>query len=97
VPEAELRRAVEGLSESAAQALLFDWPLWARPKQLAPPGDWRVWLILAGRGWGKTRTGAEWVRQQVEVHGRCRLALVAPTAADARDVIVEGESGLLAV
>lgn len=81
-----------------AQALLYDWAgLWARPKQLPPAGDWRVWLVLAGRGFGKTRLGAEWVRAQAEQHPGCRIALVGRTAADVRDVIVEGESGLLAV
>ncbi len=73
-----------------------EWEFWARPEQLQPEGDWRVWLYLAGRGAGKTRSGAEWVRAQVAL-GRRRIALVAPTAADARDVIVEGESGILAV
>lgn len=68
----------------------------ARPEQIEPPGSWRTWLILAGRGWGKTRTGAEWVRWRI-AHGAKRIALVAPTAADARDVMIEGESGLLAV
>ncbi len=74
------------------------WRGWkARPEQLAPEGDWRVWLILAGRGFGKTRSGAEWVREQVE-SGRCRrIALVAETAADARKVMVEGDSGILAI
>ena len=67
----------------------------ARDEQIPPPGEWRTWLLLAGRGFGKTRTGAEWVREQVWEYGRRRIALVAPTAADARDVIVEGESGLL--
>jgi phage terminase large subunit-like protein len=76
--------------------LRHDWRFWARPEQLPPPGDWRVWLYLAGRGSGKTRSGAEWTRAQVAA-GRRRIALVAPTAADARDVIVEGESGILAV
>lgn len=97
LPDHALREAVEGLSEDAARVLLWDWRLWARPEQVAPEGDWRVWLVLAGRGWGKTRTGAEWIREQVEVYGRRRVALVAPTAADARDVMVEGESGILAV
>ncbi len=69
----------------------------ARPAQLPPPGDWRVWLVLAGRGWGKSRTGAEWVRAQVNNRICGRLAAVAPTAADARDVMTEGESGILAV
>lgn len=69
----------------------------ARPDQLAPPGDWLVWLILAGRGWGKTRTGAEWVKDQALAHPGTRWAIVAPTYADARDTCVEGESGLLAI
>lgn len=78
-------------------ALLYLWSYWGRPEQLAPSGDWSTWLILSGRGWGKSRTGAEWVREQVE-SGRCkRLALVARTAADARDVMVEGDSGILKI
>ncbi|MEQ1888639.1 MAG: terminase family protein [Alphaproteobacteria bacterium] len=77
--------------------LMFDWPRWARPKQLAPPGNWAGWVILAGRGAGKTRTGAEWVRAMVESGRMGRLALVAETAADCRDVLVEGESGILSV
>lgn len=55
-----------------------------------------MWLIQAGRGWGKTRTGAEWVREQVE-SGKRRIALIGPTAADCRDVMVEGDSGILSV
>jgi len=76
--------------------LRFDWRFQGRPEQQAPEGNWRYWLILAGRGFGKTRAGAEWVRAQVQL-GRKRIALVAPTTADARDVMVEGESGLLNV
>ena len=68
-----------------------------RENQTPPPGDWRTWLIMAGRGFGKTRTGAEWVREEVMSGRARRVALVAPTAADVRDVMVEGESGLLAV
>lgn len=71
--------------------------MWARPDQLPPSGTWQRWLILAGRGWGKTRTGAEWVRDRALRDPGCRVALVARTAADVRDVIVEGESGILAV
>jgi phage terminase large subunit-like protein len=78
-----------------AVGMLNEWPVWARPEQLAPEGDWRVWLLLAGRGFGKTRSGAEWVREQVERHRARRIALVAPTARDARLVMVEGDSGLL--
>lgn len=72
------------------------WKHVRRPEQAAPPGDWSTWLVMAGRGFGKTRTGAEWVREQVMQHGAIRIALIGPTAADARDVMVEGESGLLA-
>lgn len=90
------------LTDETAAQLMHHWPFWARPSQIAPSGDWDGWLILAGRGFGKTRTGAEWVRSMVcgstplsgGKYGR--IALVAETAADARDVMVEGESGLLA-
>ena len=75
---------------------LLAWRRRARDEQLPPPGDWRTWLFLAGRGAGKTRSGAEWIHEQIQA-GRKRIALVAPTAADARDVMVEGESGILAV
>jgi phage terminase large subunit-like protein len=78
-----------------ADALQSDWRLKARPNQLAPSGDWVCWLILTGRGWGKTRCGAEWVHAQIRA-GCSRLAIIAPTAADVRDVAVEGESGILA-
>ena len=71
--------------------------MWARADQLPPPGAWSRWLVLAGRGWGKTRVGAEWVREKALTDPTARIALVARTAADVRDVLVEGESGLLAV
>lgn len=72
------------------------WRSLARPEQLPPEGDWRVWLIQAGRGFGKTRTGAEWVLEEVQAGRAKRIALIGPTAADVRDVMVEGESGILA-
>ncbi len=93
-------QGVERLSAMSAEekALLFyRWDQWARPAQMPPAGDWRIWLFVGGRGAGKTRAGAEWIRQQVESGACRRLALVAPTAADARDVMIEGESGLLEV
>jgi phage terminase large subunit-like protein len=81
-----------------ADALETSWPATARPNQLPPPGHWwQIWLLLAGRGFGKTRTLAEWVCQQTASGQASRIALVAATAADARDVLVEGESGILAV
>jgi phage terminase large subunit-like protein len=90
--------ALESLSEAQRVDLAYAWrELWARPKQLSPSGDWRTWLVLAGRGFGKTRLGVEWVREVAEAHPGWRIALVGRTAADVRDVIVEGESGLLSV
>ena len=83
----------EGRSPFAAiaDALEADWRAIARPEQLPPPGDWTIWLYLGGRGAGKTRAGAEAVREWIET-GICRrVALIAPTQGDARDVMVEGE------
>ena len=91
----ELAMLLSTLSDEEATALLYDWSLWARPQQLPPAGDWNTWLILAGRGFGKTRTGAEWVRMMAETSPNARIALLAPTAADTRDTMVLGESGLL--
>jgi len=89
--------ALASLTPEQRSRLRYNWPFWARANQLPPSGDWRTWLVLAGRGFGKTRTGAEFIRAGVEA-GECgRAALVAPTAADARDVMVEGESGILAI
>ena len=68
----------------------------ARAEQLPPGGDWRIWLILAGRGFGKTRAGAEWVRATAEACPEARIALVSATLAEARAVMVEGESGIIA-
>ena len=87
----------DSFAAQLADALEASWPAIARPNQLPPPGDWQVWLLLAGRGFGKTRTLAEWVCQQAASGRAGRIALVAATAADARDVLVEGQSGILAV
>jgi phage terminase large subunit-like protein len=88
------------LSNIDPELLQWDWRSWGRPEQLAPEGDdWNIWLVLAGRGFGKTRLAAEWVREQAKytTEGQRRFALVARTAADVRDVIVEGESGIINV
>jgi phage terminase large subunit-like protein len=82
------------LDNGRKERLLRDWRFWARPEQILPPGDWVYWLILAGRGAGKTRAGAEAVRRWVRTHRYVNL--VGATADDARDVMVLGESGLLA-
>ena len=78
------------------QAMLrYLWPAWARPDQLAPPGDWVTWLIMTGRGWGKNRTAGEWIRQGV--YGGVRLiALVGREPSMVRNQMIEHpESGLL--
>ena len=89
-----------GLTDSELYGLVFDWHSWARPNQLQPPefanGEKSDWLILAGRGYGKTRVGAETVRGWIKA-GFNRVNFIAPTADDLRDVMVEGESGILAV
>ena len=93
----DVRDQLARASKAAQARALYEWPLWARPNQLEPEGDHRYWLVLAGRGFGKTRAGVEWVRAQIE-SGRARRAIVvAPTAADCRDTIVEGPSGFLRV
>ena len=79
----------------ALEAEVYDWHGQARDNQLPPEGDWLVWLILAGRGFGKTRTGAEWVKSQAKPG--TRGALVGATLDDVRDTMVEGESGLMSV
>lgn len=71
------------------------WREIARPEQLPPAGEWLVWMYLAGRGAGKTRSAAEWVHEKAEQRPGCRIALVGRTPADVRDVMIEGESGLL--
>jgi len=95
--DATMQEVIESLSPSERRAVMYDWSVWRRPKQRTPAGGWRVWLILAGRGFGKTRTGAEFIREQVESGRASRIALVGATAADVRDTMIEGASGLLSV
>jgi phage terminase large subunit-like protein len=96
LPKEQRAAVLAELTPERLLALRHDWGFWARPEQLAPPGDWSVWLMLAGRGWGKTRSLVEWARTRALAEP-CRGAVVAATAADARDVLVEGESGFLHV
>jgi phage terminase large subunit-like protein len=97
MPEEERAQVLAGLDPDALQ---WDWSFWGRPEQQRPEGDdWNIWMYLAGRGAGKTRTASEWVREEAKYTntGQRRFALVARTAADVRDVIVEGESGIINV
>jgi predicted phage terminase large subunit-like protein len=90
-----------GLTPEMTHVLEYDWEFWGRPNQQEPPGNWSVWLAMAGRGFGKTRMGSEWVRSMMcgsspLTGGRVRhMALVAETAADARDVMVQSQGGIL--
>jgi predicted phage terminase large subunit-like protein len=95
LPDSALLALLEAEQERRRRARQYDWSLSGRPDQHLPEGDWRIWLVLAGRGWGKTRTGAEAVRSWSERFSR--ISLIAPTGDDAREIMVEGESGVLAV
>jgi phage terminase large subunit-like protein len=98
LPEAERQKWLASLTREQKASLRYQWrTFWARPEQLPPPEPWRVWLFQTARGVGKTRTGAETVRGWVEAGKATRVALVNDTAADVRDVQIEGPDGLLAV
>jgi phage terminase large subunit-like protein len=83
--------------QAAAITARAKWKATARPDQITPEGDWSTWVILAGRGWGKTRTGAEDAAWAGLSNPGWRIAVVAPTSADARDTCIEGDSGLINV
>lgn len=88
----------EVLEDVDPEALLYSWNVWARPSQMLPEGtDWSTAVVMAGRGWGKTRVGAEWIRKKAMENPGCRIILLGRTSADVRDVMVKGESGILAV
>ena len=104
--------SLSDLTDAQIRRIYFDWRFWARDDQLPPEqgDDWRVWLLLGGRGAGKTRAGAEWVRAQAlglwdpQVTASSgagpqqrRIALIGETFADVRRVMIEGASGLLSV
>ncbi len=86
---------LKGLTEEEATRMMFEWPFVGRPEQLPPSGDWRFWLVLAGRGFGKTRAGAEYVRMVAESGKVAQIHLVGATVGACRDIMVEGESGIL--
>jgi phage terminase large subunit-like protein len=90
------RKMLAGMSVRQRKALRTHWQVWAHQGQIAPEGSWHIWMIMAGRGFGKTRAGAEWVRQ-IAQDPHARIALVAASLGEARRVMVEGESGLMAI
>lgn len=97
LPESERKKALQSLSEEEAHSLLYDWEFWARDNQLPPDADWFIWLLLSGRGFGKSRVGAELVRRWAK-EGHSPIALIGQTKADVRDTMVEiGDSSILKV
>tara|TARA_B110000495_G_C23041266_1_gene624742 strand:+ start:1911 stop:3227 length:1317 start_codon:yes stop_codon:yes gene_type:complete len=96
LPPKKVSLALKALGPTKSEELRFNWDFWARSDQLEPEGKWNIWVALAGRGWGKTRAGAEWVRHRIKMGDRI-VHCVAPTKGDVRRVQVEGDSGLLNV
>jgi len=95
LPAATRSALLAEFSDADLADLEATWPFWARPEQLPPTAPWRTWLVMAGRGYGKTRTGAEWTRASASAFRYVNI--IGATADDARDIMVEGESGLLAI
>lgn len=97
IARTDVRESILTSTPDIQAAARYEWPLWARPDQLEPEGDHRYFMACAGRGWGKTRAGTEWVRSQIESGKASRAIIVAATAGDLRDTLVEGPSGLMTV
>jgi phage terminase large subunit-like protein len=106
LPPAEREAALRFMAEQAdcsldelATALLSDWGFHGRPEQQPPPGNWKIWLVMTGRRWGKTRTAAEWIHKRVNSLPKSAGStggLLQRTSSDLRDIMIEGPSGLLA-
>jgi phage terminase large subunit-like protein len=104
LPKAKRHSLMSNFSDEECELLLYDWWFWGRKNQFQPAGHWYCWLVLAGRGFGKTRMGVEWIKTCVEgdsplsspKNSPQHIALIGQTQADGRDVIIEGESGFLA-
>jgi len=97
LPPDEQARVVRELNGPLAREWQQRWPMWCHDGQEMPGGDWRVWLIRAGRGFGKTRAGSEWVSEMARRDRTARIALVGATFEEVRRVMIEGASGLIAV
>ncbi len=89
----EQQKRISKLSDIEAEILLYDWDWWARPKQRFPKEDYFTWLILAGRGFGKTRVGSEWIKWKAKSNNYCNL--IGATMSDAEEIMIYGESGIL--
>lgn len=92
----KLDKFISGLTQSERNAWFSDFKNFAHAGQRTPDGDWRIWMVMGGRGFGKTRAGAEWVRSIAEHNAYARIALIGASLGEVRSVMVEGESGLIA-
>lgn len=97
LPQTQRSAHLRKLSKQERREFATHWRLWARIEQVAPLSDWRIWLVMAGRGFGKTRAGSEWVREVASAVPDARIALIGASLGEGRAVMVEGESGLLAI
>lgn len=102
LPDEEIGRILEELGAEGQREIFYDWSWNARPEQLPPQShalnqNWRIWLIMAGRGFGKTRAGAEWVRKVAQNDPDARIALIGANHYETRSIMVSGESGLLSI
>lgn len=94
LPLAEKERRLALLTPEQAEQILYDWEFWAREEQKIPIGNWSTWLLLAGRGFGKTRCGSAFVINSIKYHRYVNI--IGPTSGSVRDVMIEGDSGILA-
>lgn len=97
LPAEQRKKVFAGLTEEQVDRLMYDPEFWLRPAQMIPDGTWFITALVCGRGWGKTRTIAEWVKRKALEQPGCRIGIAGKNAGDVRDVIVEGPSGILAV
>ena len=97
LPTSTQNKFIDGLPDDELLALSRSWLFQARPDQLPPPGNWKHWLITAGRGWGKSRCGVERVDMIARTKPGSRIALLGQSASACRDVIIEGQSGILSL
>lgn len=97
LPVQSIKAGLAGLSPAELEELLFSWQFWSRAEQREPEGDWTTWMYLAGRGAGKTRSGAEWVKNLALNYPGIRIAFAGPTNSDVRDTMIYGVSGLFSL
>jgi phage terminase large subunit-like protein len=91
LPPDQIKGVLSQLSAQDLKSLISSWKFWARPEQLPPEGDWTTWLFFGGRGAGKTRSGAEYMKDVALTYPGIRMGLVGPTRSDVRDTMIHLE------